>query len=60
MNKRNEILFFVMVFILQLVISDYLHLGPWITLSLIPFLIHPAAALSPCGDAHRLRPRYRA
>ncbi|MBQ6073399.1 MAG: rod shape-determining protein MreD [Bacteroidales bacterium] len=39
MNKLNEILFFVMVFILQLVISDYLHLGPWISLSLIPFFI---------------------
>lgn len=39
MNKSHSILFFVLVFLLQLAISDYMNLGPWITLSLIPFLI---------------------
>ena len=39
MNKPGNILFFVLVFLLQLVISDYLHLGPWVCLTLIPFLI---------------------
>ena len=39
MNKSHSILFFALVFLLQLVISNYVNLGPWITLSLIPFLI---------------------
>jgi len=39
MNKSRNILFFVLVFLLQLAISDYVNLGPWITISLIPFLI---------------------
>lgn len=39
MNKSHSILFFVLVFLLQLAISDYVNLGPWITISLIPFLI---------------------
>ena len=39
MNKTGDILFFVLLFILQLVISDYVHLGPWVTLTLIPLLI---------------------
>lgn len=39
MNKPADILYFVLVFLLQLVIADYLHLGPFICISLIPFLI---------------------
>ena len=39
MNKSHSILFFVLVFLLQLVISNYVNLGPWIMLSLMPFLI---------------------
>lgn len=39
MSKFSNILFFVLVFLLQLVITDYLHLGPWITINLLPFLI---------------------
>lgn len=39
MKKSADILFFVLVFLLQLALTDYLHIGPWITLSLIPFLI---------------------
>ena len=39
MNKPGNILFFILVFLLQLVISDYLNLGPWVCLTLVPFLI---------------------
>ena len=39
MNKSRSIIFFVLVFLLQLAISNYVNLGPWVTLSLIPFLI---------------------
>ena len=39
MNSRSNILFFVLVFLLQLVISDYIHLGPWLFVTLMPFLI---------------------
>jgi rod shape-determining protein MreD len=39
MNKSHSILFFVLVFLLQLVISDFLHLGPWVTVCLLPFMI---------------------
>ena len=39
MSQSRSILFFIVVFLLQLAISNYLHLGPWITVSLIPFLI---------------------
>jgi hypothetical protein len=39
MNKAGDILFFALLFILQLVISDYVHLGPWVCLTLIPLLI---------------------
>lgn len=39
MSKRGNLLFFVLVFLLQLIIADYLHLGPWVSLTLIPFLI---------------------
>ena len=39
MSKFSNILFFVLAFLLQLVITDYLHLGPWITVNLLPFLI---------------------
>lgn len=39
MNKTGDSLFFVLLFILQLVISDYVHVGPWVSLTLIPLLI---------------------
>lgn len=39
MNKVEYILYFVLVFILQLVLSDYVHPGPWVYLCLIPLLI---------------------
>ncbi|MBQ4221794.1 MAG: hypothetical protein II665_03545 [Bacteroidales bacterium] len=39
MNKLSDIFFFVLVFILQLVLSDYVHLGPYVFLCLIPFLL---------------------
>jgi len=39
MNKPGNILFFVLVFLLQLIISDYLNLGPWVCLTLVPFMI---------------------
>jgi len=39
MNRLADILFFVLVFLLQVIITDYLHLGSFIYLCLIPFLI---------------------
>lgn len=39
MSKFRNIFFFALVFLLQLIISDYLHLGPWVTVNLLPFLI---------------------
>lgn len=39
MNKLSDILFFVLVFLLQVILTDYLHLGPYVYLCLIPFLI---------------------
>ena len=39
MNKTGDIFFFVLLFLLQLVFSDYVHLGPWVCLSIIPLLI---------------------
>ena len=39
MNKLADILFFVLVFLLQVILTDYLHLGPFVYLCLIPFLI---------------------
>lgn len=39
MSRSRSILFFVLVFLVQLAVSDFLNLGPWITISLIPFLI---------------------
>lgn len=39
MKKYSNLLFLALVFLLQLVLSDYVHLGPWIYLTLIPFLI---------------------
>ena len=39
MSRFRNILFFVLVFLLQLIITDYLHLGPWVMVSLLPFLI---------------------
>ncbi len=39
MKRPADIFYFVLLFLLQLVISDYVHLGPWICLNLIPLLI---------------------
>ena len=39
MNKLTDIFFFALVFILQLVLSDYVHLGPWVYVCLVPFLL---------------------
>lgn len=39
MSKLTDILFFVLVFMLQVILTDYLHLGPYVYLCLIPFLI---------------------
>lgn len=39
MSKLTDILFFLLVFLLQVVITDYLHLGPFVYICLIPFLI---------------------
>ena len=39
MKAPANLLFFVLVFLLQVVLSDYLHLGPWLYLCLIPFII---------------------
>lgn len=39
MKRPDNILFFVLVFLLQLVISDYVHPGPYVFLTLVPFLI---------------------
>ena len=39
MNPSRNILFFVLVFLIQLAVSSYLNLGPWVTVSLFPLLI---------------------
>ena len=39
MNKYGNLFYLVLVFLLQLVLSDYVHLGPWMYLCLVPFLI---------------------
>lgn len=39
MNKPINLFFCILIFILQLIISDYLHLGSYISICLIPFLI---------------------
>ena len=39
MNRLADILFFLLVFLLQVILTDYLHLGPFVYLCLIPFLI---------------------
>ena len=39
MKRPADIFYFVLMFLLKLVISDYVHLGPWICLNLIPLLI---------------------
>ena len=39
MKNRSDILFFVLVFLLQVIITDYLHLGPWVFICLLPLLI---------------------
>lgn len=39
MNRLTDIFFFFLVFLLQVVITDYVHAGPYLFLCLIPFLI---------------------
>jgi len=39
MNKMDRTVFFVLIFFFQLAISDYLNLGPFIYICLIPLLI---------------------
>ena len=39
MKKTGDIFFFVLLFLLQLVLSDYVHLGPWVYLCILPLLI---------------------
>jgi len=39
MSKSHNILFFILVFLLQLGVSNYLNLGPWVMVTLVPFLI---------------------
>jgi len=39
MNPYRNLLYFVLLFLLQLAISDYVHLGPWVTVTLFPLLI---------------------
>jgi len=37
-NYRN-FFFLFLVFLLQLILSDYVHLGPWLYVCLVPFLV---------------------
>lgn len=39
MKRPADIIYCILLFLLQLVISDYVHLGPWVTLCLLPLLI---------------------
>ncbi|MBR0223317.1 MAG: hypothetical protein IJL93_03475 [Bacteroidales bacterium] len=39
MKKPADIIYCILLFLLQLVLSDYVHLGPWVCLSLLPLLI---------------------
>lgn len=39
MNKPANVIFFVLVFLLQLIISNYLNLGPYVFICLVPFMI---------------------
>ena len=39
MNPSRNILYFILVFLLQLAITDYLNLGPWVTVCVLPLLI---------------------
>lgn len=39
MNRTGDIFYFVLLFLLQLVLSDYVHLGPWVYLCILPLLI---------------------
>lgn len=39
MKRPADIIYCILLFLLQLVISDYVHLGPWISLCLLPLLI---------------------
>ena len=39
MKKPADIIYCVLLFLLQLVLSDYVHLGPWVSLCLLPLLI---------------------
>ena len=39
MKRPDNLLYLVLVFLLQLVLSDYVHPGPYVLLTLLPFLI---------------------
>lgn len=39
MNRLSNTLYCTLVFLLQLVLTDYVHLGPYVFLCLVPYLI---------------------
>lgn len=39
MSKFTDILFFFLVFLLQVVVTDYLYAGPYLYVCLLPFLV---------------------
>ena len=39
MNRLSNTLYCILVFLLQLVLTDYVHLGPYVFLCLVPYLI---------------------
>ena len=39
MNRLSNIFYCILVFLLQLVLTDYVHLGPYVFLCLVPYLI---------------------
>mgnify|MGYP007069903758 CR=1 FL=1 len=51
MNPSRKLLYFFLVLLLQLAISDFLHLGPWVTLTLLPLLV---ALLPQAWSPHRV------
>ena len=38
-NKLSDILYVILIFILQMLICDYVNLGPWLYLSLMPLIV---------------------
>ena len=48
MKRGSDIFYLVLLFLLQLVISDYVHLGPWVCLCILPLLlVHIPLSRSP-------------